>query len=334
MRHKRGYRMRPGWNDEHFLNSSCYYHWPAIWVEASPVSDGKVDARKLGETVCRKILDSGVEIRVCRDGMFAFRFSDWSGGRYPTFSERVRMEFDEEEMRAQRIRLLNAHLACLYTVLWQRQDSTLKRMIISPDEVIPMKLIDDDSETITSDERFYSMLDARNPASVKHWSPPVDLDWRFRRGMVIEVGTIEESLALLDRVLCYPDEEPLVLTALYARAAKHYEERNHDICLITAWAVVERLLNRLQGTHTKVRTPMAGELINKLSASGKLSPRLREEAFIVHDARSGWIHRLVPVTKENSGKAIRAAEAMLKLCLDLQLAVPLYPGERYEEGDV
>ena len=299
--------------------------------EAYPVSDGKVDARKLKDTVYRKILDSGVEVKIYRDGMFAFRFSDWPTGRYPTLGERTRGEFDVAKMRTQRIRLLNAHLACLYTALWRQQDSTLKRMIVSPDEMIPMKLIDDDSEHITSGDRFYSMLDARNPASVKHWSPPLEVDWRFSKDMVVEVGTVEESIALLDQVLLYPDEDALVLTALYARAAKHHEERNHDICLITSWAVVERLLNRLWGTPTGVRTPAARRLIENLYAADRLTSRLCEEISLVCEARDGWIHRLESVTKENSGKAIRAAEAMLGRSLDLKFPVPLEPGQRYEE---
>ena len=328
--------MRPGWDDEYFDNSLGYFHWPVVWVkDPPPVSDGEIDARRLGETVYQKILDSGVEVKVYRDGMFDFRLSDWSTGRYPPPGERAAPDFDAAEMRAPRVKLLNAYLACLYTVLWRRQDSTLKRMIVSPDEIVQIKLLHDNSEHITRDERFQALLDAQNPAFIKHWSPPPELDWRFgNRVMVVEVETVEESFALLDRVLQRPEEDALILTELYARAAKYNEERNHDVCLITSWAIIERLLNRLSGTPTGDRTPNARKLIKDLSGANSLSPKLCKEMSIVCDARDHWIHRLTPVTKDKSGKAIRVAEDMLGLCFETQFAVPLEPGQRWEERSV
>lgn len=348
--------MRPGWNDEYFVNSLGYFHWPAVWVAASPVSGGEVDARRLKDTVYRKILDSGVEVKVYRDGMFAFRLSDWPVGRYPPLSERVRTGFDAGEIQAQRVRLLNTHLACLYTALWRRQNSTLKRIIISPDEVIQVKLLDDDSEHITRDERFESLLGARIP-SFECWRPPPEIDWRFSRVMTIELGTVEESFEFFDRVLQHREKDVLTLTDLYARAAKHHEEHNHDVCLITSWAIVERLLNRLWEEYIDdnrrrevdgEKTPFinqarkrsltegqnftASVMIEILSLVDRLPLGLYEEVSLLRKARNGWIHGLEPVSREVSGKAIRAAEALLKRCLDLKFAVPLGPGQRREEG--
>lgn len=354
--------MRPGFGDEYFLNSLGYFHWPVVWVGSSPVSDGEVDARKLKDTVYRKILDSGVEVKVYRDGMFAFRLSDWSGGRYPPPRERMGREgsmgvFDRAEMRAQRVKLLNAHLACLYTVLWRRQDSTLKRMIVSPDEIVQIKLLDDDSEPRTQDERFQALLEARNPAFVNHWSPPPEVDWRFgNRVMIIAVETVEESFSLLNGVLEHPDEDALTIADLYARAAKQHEEHNHDVCLITSWAIIERLLNRLWEEYIddNRRRELDGEeepfinqarkhalmkgqnftasiIIEILSLVDRLPPGLYEEISVLRKARNGWIHALKPVSREISGKAIRAAEDMLARTLGIEFAVPLEPGQRYSE---
>ncbi len=353
--------MRPGSGDEYFLNSLGYFHWPVIWVGSSPISDGAVDARRLSDTVYRKILDSGVEVKVSRDGMFAFRLSDWAGGRYPPLRERLgsgvsATAFDPAEMRAQRGRLLNAYLACFYTALWRRQDATLKRMVVSPDEIVQIKLLNDESEHITRDERFQALLEARNPAFVKHWSPPPEVDWRFgNRVMVVQVETVEESFAMLDRLLLQPDEDALTLADLYARAAKYHEERNHDVCLITSWAIIERLLNRLWEEYIddNRRRKVGGEeapFINQarkrsltegqnftasvvteiLSLVERLPLDLYQEVSVVRRARNGWIHNLEPVSPEVSGKAIRVAETMLSSGIGIKFAVPLEPGQRYE----
>lgn len=157
--------------DEYYMNSSGYFHWPAVWVGASPMVDGEVDVRRLKDVVYRQILSCGVEVKVYRDALFAFRFSDWEPGRYPPIGEKlgIGLKFDAAEPRAQRVKLFNSHLACLYTALWRLQNAPLKRTIVSPDEVVRIRLLDD-PEHITADERFYSLLEARIP-SFERWRP-------------------------------------------------------------------------------------------------------------------------------------------------------------------
>lgn len=354
--------MTPGADEQDFLDSLHYFHWPVVWIGSSPVVDDEVEVGRLGETVWRETLGSGVEAKASCDGMFSFGLSGWASGRYLTPRERMQpggtAGYDLAEVRAQRIKLLNAHLACLYTVLWRLQDSTPKRMLVSPDDLVIMKRFDDDSEHITSDERFQSLMEARDPAWIRDWSPPTELDWRFsQRVMVVEVETVEESFALLDEVLSHPDEDALTLVALYARAAKHHEERNYDVCLINSWAIIERLLSQLWEEYIEEnrRREVDGQdvaFINRdrkrglqenpnftasvvgevLSLVGVLPLDLYEAISALRKARNGWIHKLASVDYESSASAIRTAEAMLARVLGLKFAVPLRQGQRYGEN--
>ena len=133
--------------------------------------------------------------------------------------------------------------------------------------------------------------------------------------------------------------------------------RRNDVCLITSWAIIERLLNHLWEEYiddnrrrevdeeetafinqAHKRALMEGQnftasmVIEILYLVDRVPLTLYKEVSLLRKARNSWIHRLEPVTKENSGKAIRTAEAMLRYCFDLQFRVPLDPGQQYEEG--
>lgn len=70
-----------------------------------------------------------------------------------------------------------------------------------------------------------------------------------------------------------------------------------------------------------------------LSLVGRLSFGLYKEISVLRKVRNDWIHELKPVARENSGKAIRVAEAMLGRGLNLEFTVPLEPGQKREEED-
>lgn len=158
--------------------------------------------------------------------------------------------------------------------------------------------------------------------------------------MTIELDTVAESFELLDRVLTHPGADALALADLYARATKYHEERHHDVCLITAWAIVERLLNRVWDEYSNDgEGPPGGsrlrawEMIEVLTETEQLPPGLYDEISAVRRARNAWIHALEPVVAENSEKAVRVAEAMIARCFDVRFVVPLRPGQRYQEYD-
>jgi hypothetical protein len=283
--------------------------------------------------------------------MFAFGLSKRLSGQRP------KDETPTEALirtRAAKMPLLNAHLACLYTASGRLQALSPPKMIISPEAVIAMESFEEDGGT-TMDERFGAMMLGRWHGAYLNLAYPKDiptnLDWRLSRGITFEVDTVAESFRLFDEILLHPAPDTLVLVDLYARGCKAYEDANFDLCLITAWAVTEKLLHQLWerylddnrrkeiagGTVTFVntgrkkrlednRTFSAAVISEILSLVSYLPLPLYQDMTEVRRARNDWVHGLKPVSKETAAKAIRVAERILEQVHGISLAIPLLPG--------
>src|SRR5229473_966216 len=124
------------------VEGSGFYHDPPLWVGSSPIDEeaGELeDFDSLTDVVYRATLPCSVDIRVTREGVFAFGFHSWELEANPAAPRTYADPYDEE-VRAilTRTVFMNAFLALLYTNSWCDH-----RMMVTPESAIYLGDIDD-----------------------------------------------------------------------------------------------------------------------------------------------------------------------------------------------
>lgn len=328
-------------------NAAAYYLWPTVWVGSKPPASGTdVDVTSLEEEVYRTTLSVGIAAKVLREGLFVFDFSDWPPGR--GLPEDNSFDFDAAaSVVLQRVAVLNAHLACLYTTVGRRQKYGLEKMVVSPSDLILSRTLDAQNVSF-ADLRVAALALARYPTTYRIDLPTL-FDWRIAsRNLVIETDTVEESFDLLSNVLEHPTLDALLITDLLMRSCKAYEDHNYSLCLVTAWAIAEKLLQRLWERYleanrqrqidgsevsfinqsrkkklTESRDFNASVISEVLSLVDYLPAPLYRDMTKVRQARNDWVHGLEPVSRETAALSVSVAEEMLRLVDSLDLEVRL-----------
>jgi hypothetical protein len=324
-----------------------YYLWPPVWVGSRPSTPIIPETVKLlGEEAFRTKLAAGISVKVLRGGMFLFDFTDWPPGR--ALPEDSKPSFDEQaEVLLHRVTVLNAHLACLYTALAHLQRFSLDKMALSPGDLIGSRSLDEEGISF-GDLRTTWLVLAQFPSTYAA-GLPIEFDLRMSsRTLVIEIATLEESFQLLDSILQHQAPHALLIAELHMRSCKAYEDHNYNLCLITAWAIIERLLQTLWTRYvddyrekqidgaavtlinadrksklTESRDFTASVVSEILSLTERLPFSLYRDLSTIRKARNDWIHDLIPVSREAAGLAIQTSEGMLSLVEGLNLKVPL-----------
>jgi len=119
-----------------------YYLWPPFWVGEPPPPSFPdpqiiIDVQDLEREVYSKSLQAGISVSVLRGGLFKFDLSNWPPGR----SDDSCLPGSVESYRfwRNRIMLMNAHLACLHSALWENQHLGSRKMVVSPWDVIQLQ---------------------------------------------------------------------------------------------------------------------------------------------------------------------------------------------------
>jgi len=278
--------------------------------------------------------------------MFIFDFSGWSPSRAPP--NRDEKNFDAmAEAILRRVTVLNAHLACLCTKLCERQGQAIPKMVVSPSDIIALKSLDESGMNF-GDMRVGALALARFPSTYAQ-GLPATFDWRLiMRNVVIEIDTVAESFQLLDTVLQHPAPYALIVTDLYARSCKAYEDHNYSLCLVMAWAITEKLVQELWDRYleanrereidgakvtfinrsrrdllTDGRDFHASVIGEILSLANSLPFPLHKDISRVRQARNDWLHELKPLSREDALLSVSVAERMLNLVYGLNFRVPL-----------
>jgi hypothetical protein len=119
------------------INSAAFFHWPTVWVGTRPlVSGDEVDLTTIGEVVFEDTLSVGIGVMALREGMFIFDFSNWPPGQAPAAWPIMPTFQDMQAVVYKRVIVLNSYLACLYTAFWRRQERVIRKLVLSPSELI------------------------------------------------------------------------------------------------------------------------------------------------------------------------------------------------------
>ncbi|MDP9379592.1 MAG: hypothetical protein M3Q29_05470 [Chloroflexota bacterium] len=342
----------PDPNREPIANGAAYIHWPGVWIGEPPPFRPAPDEslRVLADEMYRTDLPRGIQVRALREGRFVFDFRDWPEGRSEGRSPAMD-DFDDEVRRRLRwATLLNAHVACLHTAIRTKEGvAGLRKMAISPYNLFALTNPDSEVEVASGDPALIHLSEARFPRTYQPGLPPM-MDWRHSLRMAIGIETVLESFALLRQLLEADDYlDVLTLADLYNRSCKAFEDHDYNLCLITAWAIVENTLQKRWSRYIEAnrKREIGGEfvpfinskrqdrltdgdaftasvIIEVLSLVDLLPLDLYHDCNTVRKARNGWIHNLAPVDRDTAMTAVSTAEAMLAQVQGVRLqAIPV-----------
>jgi hypothetical protein len=325
-----------------------------VWVEERPagldinIAPGETppwpDLGQLSDVVWEGEVGNAVRLRVHRDGMFVFELSKWAPLPSDDPSVTTFGELSAAVMR--RVRLLNAHLGCLYTALLQRHNTALQPTELTPALILPMSSYDEPSAGMgLPDSRVAHLYMARYPGSYSALHPP-HFDSRLGRVVVIDNATVHESCRLLCAILAHDRSDSLLTFAeLLLRSAAAYADHDFSISLIFSWAVTEALLNELWDRYLDEVADQPGDgdaifmssdrrkklrgaemtasmMSEMLSVQGRLPFDLFRSVSLVRTARNKWMHEIRPVPREHADTGLAVAERLLQLVEGVQLQMP------------
>jgi hypothetical protein len=303
-----------------------FYHAPPVWVDAAPYTpNGTIDSARVNERVYRNTLRSGIGVSVHRCGTFYFDFATYPPSVLPPTVDRtdVNAVFNENKALAnRRVMLLNAFLACLYQAYDSQPTLPFFKMTILPSTLLKRDSLDGTWLSI-NDTRLLDILS--RPASVS-W------DEATRRAQTITLDVLVEAFDLFSDLLDHPYPDTPMLVDLFLRSVVGNENDEYTVGLLMAWAVVEKLLNRMWGRYVS-NTPeqhVRGSLQPKWSARNypevvtaamievlmrerKISADLEAYLTIARNARNAWMHDLATVGRQDAAQAKHAAEEMLQI---------------------
>lgn len=328
-------------------NAVGYYLRPTVWIIDAPTErTGDIDPTSLDEELLRIPLDCGIIVAAQRQGLFIFDFTNWAPGQ-AIADGRASESFDETaRVQLNRVEVLNAHLACLYSAISTFQKFCLDKMSAVPDDLIYKKSIDDAGMSFGNP--IVGALALAPFRSTYAAGVPRAFDWRLAtRSPTIERPTIEASLVQLNAIIQHPSELALPLCAFVTQAAESYENHNYSLCLVIAWTICERLLfvrweevlkdNRNREFDGRIVNFVTGKRKEKLTGRdftasvvseilsflARLPFELYGNLNEVRRDRNDWIHGLKPVTRERAKLAFDTSLGMLAEVLEVELNIPL-----------
>ncbi len=303
-----------------------FYHAPPIWIDAAPRAiNGVIDPTRVNERVYRVQLRSGITVSAHRCGTFFFDFSSFPS---PTMLPSVgpadmnAMYNARKVLANRRVTLMNAYLACLYQTYDEQPTLPFFKMTISPPSLIKRDSLDG------------TWLSVNDPRLLDILSRPEAVSWdeATRRAQVVTLDVLTASFDRFSALLEHPYADAPLLVDLFLRSCVGNEGDDHTAALLMAWAVIEKLLNRMwdryvsgtaeqhvrnmlqpQWSTRKYPEVVPAAMIDVLTCEGRIAPDLEGYLSVVRAARNAWMHSLGTMGRQEEAIAKHAAEEMLRV---------------------
>lgn len=132
-------------------NLAALYHDPPLWVDDAPAGIEMVHPSpesfgSMRDEIVRRPVGSHLELRVTREGLFVFDFSQLAEAALPPLTDGTgprRITFGEDARKIlTRTLAMNALLAFLYTAELRISRFSGDRMIVTPELTISMSNVD------------------------------------------------------------------------------------------------------------------------------------------------------------------------------------------------
>ena len=331
-----------------------FFYFPPIWVEKSAVNkDRSVNFSGMKEEVHRaELRKSRIKFSCTRDGLFTFDFTDWEQGAIPVFEAADPFDgskAERESAQSLRLSVANVFLTCLHATALKSGSLIHRPFILAPSRI--RSKIDIDSGSGGGSRTHLGMGEARNPRTYDKQLPPGMSDWRIVDREVlppVPINVLDESLVLLDEIVCLPIEKGLQRVKLYGLASSAFCDGNFSISLLQAWPVTESLLFEIWRKHLDDNNgeiedgvkllnskrmealtgkDMTASMVTNLLFFQKLLPysvysRLQK----ARQARNSLVHGLKPPPKQIVLDLLEATEELMGLVLNLHLKLHHHVG--------
>lgn len=321
--------------------SAAYYLWPPRWIGGPPPStiwktpteEPTINPAELAEVVFEKPQTNDLRSRVYRDGLIIYDRPAWRErgtlGGDPSVQGDLLADY-----AGPRMRLINAHMACL-AVSMNRFE--LRTAIVTAESLLGHDY--DGDEIGLSCAGFEPAFMALSLARLE--SNPTWLDWRFDRKMrPVEVEEIERSYRLLDELLERPEGADALLHAeLLARSQAALSDGDPSGALVYAWTALEALLKarfkaylaeraRTGRPDAEAKKPMNRERRKRLEESKDVTAWHINEILSLVDwvdsplyakiedarkARNKWLHDKEIVSLKQAADALEATRELFKV---------------------
>lgn len=316
----------------------AFYFWTPRWVGEAPEDES---GSQLADVVFESGLPGGLKVKVCRDGMVVWDFTAWGGNPNlrGLFGKSKNGRIDPEpQIKAQIrcLRLMNAHLACLYRSESRSLDTP---QILTPEHFMKVRFSDCEWTGHLGDLSAYSVaLTRRRPSSLI-------TQWRRHRS-VLSIGTLEAADALLRQLLERKSGEMALFRAesIY-RSYAGFCSFDHGAALVNAWVAIEGLLGDLFARYLNAKHEPEGEIridserrrflegsslnsrttAEMLSLAGYLPDSTYRQIRATAKARNSWMHSAAPdaMGSAQAEQAIRLAGQMFRLVEGVDIAPPV-----------
>jgi hypothetical protein len=327
-------------------DSSAFYHDPPMWVGTSPVdhtdSPPSVDFDSLREPVFEAELSGGIKLRVSREGLFKFDFSNWEPGVYPPDDDGTPAPFDDQvAVILARTTVMNSLLGFLYTNELKMHRFSRDQMVVTPETVISTGSFDGDLSMGFGNQRVSHLALSSYPSTYLP-SLPVTMDNRIQmRGAPLPIDVMTKTADDLSHLIEEWGTDGLLLIDLFMRASKAYQDHNYSAALINHWAITEKLLQELwskyqddnkqrdgedfiTGDRRKRlqdgRTFTAAVISETLSFADYIPHKLYVKMGKTRKARNDWIHPPgKPITRKHAIESTEVCQEMLKLVRNVEM---------------
>lgn len=336
-------------------DAAAFYLYPPVWVIERP-SGGwtSLNVRAMEDEVYRRKMASGIEVKVTRDGLFAFDFSCWTLYRTRRDDEDLtkfdkRVSFDKKvSIELAKAEVMNTYLVCLYTAILRVQRHSVDKMTIAPSDMIGMPSGIESKAMSFGDPKNLALALARYPQQYPATFPP-GVDWRIEmRTFVIKKPALDQSFDLLQTILERSPETAIALITLLNSACKAFEDHDYSFSMVVSWTLSEKLLqllfesylnaNREKDVEGKPITFISTDrkkklldgrdftvsvVIEILSLLDVLPFQLYNDLNRVRQARNSWIHNLRVVSRIEAQLGVSVAERLLREVTGIDLCIPL-----------
>lgn len=296
------------------------------WLVESPVHRfGTMRHQEFYRVLKTWNLSSGLTVQATAGAMFVFDFARVPEAVGPAMEDMSDTAFDQGiEAKRVRVEIINCFALCLHSAGVELEAPTLGGFRVTHEDLI-------DTADLHQGASGHAL--SRLPYS------PTDGGYLipFGRHLVCSADEIGRACDLLDTILQTP-HRAVQLTALVNESLDACRGHDFGLAVVTAWTVIEVLLQQLWDEYTKARCSELEWSVNRdrrkfwqgrdftaavvtdlLTLAGKVPIDLHPRLNAIRKKRNEWAHDIAPVNFRDATEAIDVGREMLSLVLNIEM---------------
>lgn len=323
-----------------------YFHLPPAWIGSAP-AEAEVSSLNPSvhhEPMFQRVLGCGIKVRVNRDGLFLFDFTNSLICRpvvipgfvrpdTPSFRYTIAHEEADrlaEEVAVKRAQIMNAHQACLVTA-----ERLMNRGGASATPITAWG--GHKAVTLSAPPSYHDDVECLHALVHKVVNNGYGATSRqFRQ--IISLETIDKSFDIFDSIMLDGDFRRVELVEAAFIATTRRREKRYGEAITIGWTVCEqiisimwrRMLDEIKASDPQRMTKdrrekltgrdySASVMVEFLEVEGLISTELFRMLEIARKARNKWAHQM----REPRGSEVWTCLRAIELLMETVLKIPL-----------